>query len=162
MAARDGLLSAALTFSLSICSAVVLIGCNRGGSAKPLAQTTAAAAPATPADDDTQATAEPSQIELTDPRVALGESNLVSFAVKYRFTQGKPNKYYMCEISFPGTSNQGNKQMDSWELKSEGTIKDGIILSKPPVEKFSIRVLEADSPQNGYHPISNIVSGQVQ
>ena len=49
------------------------------------------------------------------------------FQVNYKFTQGGPTKHYLCEITFPGTANQGTKQMESWELKAEGTIRDGSI-----------------------------------
>ena len=105
---------------------------------------------------------EPGEIELSEPQVTFTEPNQVRFEVRYRFTKGKPDKYYMCEVSFPGTPNHGAKPMESWELKSEGVIKDGIVLSKPPVQTFEIRVSEADSPQNGYKPISNVVSGSVK
>ncbi|MCI0701431.1 MAG: hypothetical protein L0241_10155 [Planctomycetia bacterium] len=105
---------------------------------------------------------EPGEIELSDPQVTFTEPNQVRFEVRYRFTKGKPDKYYMCEVSFPGTMNHGAKPMESWELKSEGVIKDGITLSKPPVQTFEIRVSEADSPQKGYKTISNVVSGPVK
>jgi hypothetical protein len=105
---------------------------------------------------------EPGQIELSDPQVTFQEPNLVRFEVRYKFTKGRPSKFYLCEISFPDTPNHGAKPMQHWELKSEGIIKDGIILSKPPVQKFEIRVSEADSPQNGYKPNSNTVSGLVK
>jgi hypothetical protein len=104
----------------------------------------------------------PGQIELTDPKVTLEPPNLVRFQVQYKFTQGGPSKHYRCEISFPGTANQGVKQMESWELKPEGIIRDGIVLQTPPVEKFEIRVWEADSPQDGFHLISNVASGKVE
>jgi hypothetical protein len=104
---------------------------------------------------------EPGQIELTEPRVSFVPPDLVKFEVKYRFTQGGPSKYYLCEVSFPGTENQGAKPMDSWELNSEGVIRDGIRLAKPPVEAFEIRVSEAESPQAGYRLISNVASGTV-
>jgi hypothetical protein len=71
-------------------------------------------------------------------------------------------KYYLCEISFPDTPNHGTKPMEKWELKSEGTIRDGIVLSKPPVKTFEIRISEAWSPQDGYKKISNVLSGTVQ
>jgi hypothetical protein len=105
---------------------------------------------------------EPCEIELSDPKVTLAEPNTVRFEVHYRFTKGRPDKYYLCEISFPGTPNHGAKPMESWELKSEGVIKDEIVLSKPPVQTFEIRVSEAESPQNGYKMISNVVSGPVK
>lgn len=121
------------------------------------------AAPEEPAIETTSSgPTEPGQIELSDPQVTLVEPNQVRFEVRYKFTKGKPSKYYMCDISFPGTPNHGSKPMEKWELKSEGVIKDGIILSKPPVQTFEIRVSEADSPEKGYKPISNSVSGTVK
>lgn len=105
---------------------------------------------------------EPGEMELFDAKVTLEPSSIVRFEVHYRFTKGKPDKYYLCEISFPGTSNHGAKPMERWELKPEGVIKDGIILSRLPVQKYEIRVSEAESPQNGYKKISNVLSGTVQ
>src|SRR5262249_188829 len=105
---------------------------------------------------------EPGEIALSDPKVTLAEPNRVRFEVRYRFTKGKPDKYYLCEISFPGTPNHGAKPMESWELKSEGVIRDGIVLHKPPVQTFEIRVSEADSPQKGYKKISNVGRGGVE
>jgi hypothetical protein len=105
---------------------------------------------------------EPGEIELYDPQVTLGQDNRIRFEVHYRFTKGRPEKYYLCEISFPGTTNHGAKPMESWELKSEGIIKDGLLLHKPPVKTFEIRVSEADSPQDGYKKISNVVRGEVK
>ncbi|MCI0376206.1 MAG: hypothetical protein L0215_01235 [Gemmataceae bacterium] len=105
---------------------------------------------------------EPGQIQLSNPKVTLAEPNMVQFEVNYRFTKGKPEKYYLCEISFPGTQNHAVKPMDSRELKPEGVIKDGIVLFKPPVKTFEIRVSEADSPQNGYKIISNVIGGPVE
>ena len=95
------------------------------------------------------APSEPGEIELSDPIMTLQKPDRVQFEVKYRFTKGKPEKYYLCEISFPGTANHGAKPMESWELKPEGVIKDGIVLSKLPVQTFEIHVSEADSPRTG-------------
>jgi hypothetical protein len=120
-------------------------------------------APQTPAVEEIPSEpTEPGQIELSDPKVTFVAPNQVHFEVRYKFIKGKPSKYYMCEISFPGTPNHGAKPMERWELKSEGVIKDGLVLSKPPVQTFEIRVSEADSPQNGYKPISNTLSGSVK
>jgi hypothetical protein len=105
---------------------------------------------------------EPGEIELSEPKVTLDGPNRVRFEVRYRFVKGRPDKYYMCEISFPGTANHGSKPMESWELKPEGVIKDGIVLSKPPVKTFEIRVSEASSPQDGYKKISNVAKGVVE
>jgi hypothetical protein len=105
---------------------------------------------------------EPGEMELSEPKVTFSPPNRVRFEVRYRFTKGRPDKYYLCEVTFPGTSNHAAKPMESWELKPAGVIKDTIILSNPPVEKFEVRVSEAESPQNGYKNISNVVSGPVQ
>ena len=105
---------------------------------------------------------EPGQIELSDPKVTFTAPNQVRFEVRYKFTKGKPVKHYLCEISFPGTTNIGAKPMTSWELKSEGVIKDGIELTEPPVKTFEIRLMEAVSPDEGYKLISNVVSGEVK
>jgi hypothetical protein len=137
---------------LLVSVAVLLAGCG------PRA---AAPSPAV-AQDSPPVSTEPGAIELSDPVVTFTEPNKVRFEVRYRFTKGRPEKYYLCEISFPGTPNHGAKPMESWELKSEGVIKDGIVLTKPPVQTFEIRVSEADSPQNGYNLISNVIRGPVR
>jgi hypothetical protein len=110
-----------------------------------------------------QASPAAGEVELSDPKVALlkGE-DLVEFKVKYRFTKGRPDKHYSCNISFPGTANHGVKQIESWELQSEGVIHDRIKLSEPGVKTFEITMLETPSPQEGYQKISNVVSGSVE
>src|SRR5438067_386139 len=113
--------------SLFAAAALVFSGCGQPTRA-PLA-TVAQAAPVS---------TEPGEIELSEPKVTFTPPNRVRFEVHYRFTKGKPDKYYLCEVSFPGTTNHAAKPMESWELKSEGVIRDGIILSKPPVEQFEI------------------------
>jgi hypothetical protein len=104
----------------------------------------------------------PGEIELSDAKATLVDGKIVQFEVRYRFTKGKPDKYYSCDISFPGTPNHGVRMMSSWELKTEGVLKDGIVLSKPPVKSFEIQMSEAVSPQDGYKKISNVVSGTVE
>ncbi|MBN9119616.1 MAG: hypothetical protein J0I06_10750 [Planctomycetes bacterium] len=131
----------------------ITLGAGCGQKAGPLPTVTADAA---------AVSTEPGRIELTDPVVTFTEPNLVRFEVKYRFTQGRPDKYYLCEVTFPGTPNTGMKPMSSWELKPEGVIKDGIVLTKPPVTTFAIKVSEATSPQAGFTPCSNVVSGDVK
>jgi hypothetical protein len=127
-------------------------GCGpRGGNSTPTQVFAVEQAPSTPG-----------EIELSDAKATLVDGNIVKFEVHYRFTQGKPDKYYSCEVSFPGTPNHGVRMMSSWELKPEGEIKDGIVLSKPPVKSFEIHMSEAVSPQDGYKKISNVVSGRVE
>ncbi|HEY7154881.1 MAG TPA: hypothetical protein VH575_13040 [Gemmataceae bacterium] len=104
----------------------------------------------------------PGEIELSDPKVVFVEPDFVQVEVKYRFTKGQPDKYYMCDVAFPGTTNHGVKPMQSWQLKSEGVIRDKFQLSKPGAKTFEIHVSETDSPQLGYKKISNVVSGSIQ
>ncbi len=52
--------------------------------------------------------------------------------------------------------------MNSWHLKTEGAIRDKVVLSEPPVKSFEIQLSEAVSPQDGYKQSSNVVSGPVQ
>ena len=132
---------------------VAVLGVGCGQRAEPLPTVVADAGPVS---------TEPGRIELYEPVVTFTEPNLVRFEVKYRFTQGRPDKYYLCEVAFPGTPNTGMKPMSSWELKPEGVIRDGIVLTKPPVTTFAIKVSETTSPQSGYTPCSNVVSGDVK
>jgi len=104
----------------------------------------------------------PGEIELSEPKVAFVEPDLVQVEVKYRFTKGQPDKYYSCDITFPGTRNRGVKPMLSWELKPEGVIRDKFQLSKPGAKTFEISMSETESPQSGYTKISNVVSGPIQ
>jgi hypothetical protein len=104
----------------------------------------------------------PSQIHLSDARVSRVGPKLVEFEVKYRFTQGRPDKYYSCDVSFPGTPNLGVKRMESWELRPEGMIRDRIELSRPGVKTFAIHLSEATSPREAYKKVSNVVTGPVQ
>ena len=109
----------------------------------------------------------PSEIELSDPKVSLrepaarDERAVVLFEVKYRFTKGGPHRYYSCDIAFPGTPNHGAKNMQGWELKAEGVIKDGIELRKLPVTSFEFYISEAPSPQGPFKRISNVVKGSM-
>jgi hypothetical protein len=104
----------------------------------------------------------PGRIELFDPKVTLVEPNLVQFEVKYRFTQGRPDKYYSFDVFFPGTNNHGVKTIDSWELKPEGVIRDGIELRHPGAKTFEIYMSETTSPQLGYKKFSNVLTGEIQ
>lgn len=131
---------------------VLIVGCS-----KPTAAPTTAAVPTTK-----PVSAGPAEIELSEPKVTFEAPDLVRFEVRYRFTKGAPEKYYMCDISFPGTKNHGTKPMLGNQLKSEGVIKDSLNLFAPPVKTFEIRVSEAEVPMEGYKLISNVVSGTVK
>lgn len=119
------------------------------------------AAPAVTAQEKPTST-EPGEMELFEPKATFAPMNRVRIEVRYRFTKGRPDKYYLWEISFPGTTNHGARPMDSWELKPEGVFRDVVQLTNAPVEKFEIRCSEAESPHNGYKIISNVGIGKVQ
>ena len=104
----------------------------------------------------------PSEIELSDPKAVLLKGDIVQIEVKYHFTKGQPDKYYSCDVTFPGTSNRGVKPMMSWELTSEGVIRDKFQFSKPGAKIVEIFMSETTSPQNGYKKISNVVRSPIQ
>lgn len=104
----------------------------------------------------------PSEIELSEPKVTLVEPTRVEFEIKYRFTKGRPDKNYSCEIFFPGTPNHAVRLMESWELKPEGTIRDGVVLTNPPVTTFDIHMSEAPTARERYTKVSNVLSGPVK
>lgn len=131
---------------------VPALGCSRPAAA-PEPAVEAAGEPASK---------EPGAIELSDPKATFTPPNMVEFEVHYRFTKGKPEKHYRCDVTFPGTENIGIRELMDWEMQPEGVIRDGITVSNPPVTKFEIRLSEADSPDAGYHLISNVASGTVK
>ena len=109
-----------------------------------------------------QAPSAPGEIELSDPKVTLVEPTRVRFEVQYRFTRGQPDRYYACDIAFPGTPNHGIRQMEAWELKPQGVIRDTVELSRPGVKTFTIQMSESLSPREAYQKNSNVVSGPVR
>ncbi len=105
----------------------------------------------------------PGEIELSDPMVTLSAPKRVQFEVKYRFTRGQPDRYYACDISFPGTPNHGVRLIEAWELKPEGgVIRDTVELSHPGAKTFAIQMSESLSPREVYKKNSNLVSGPIQ
>lgn len=141
--------------------AAALAGCSPRIATPPPVPTTTEVAVAedTPTPD---LEPQPNEIVLTEPKATLVDRTLVQFEVKYRFSQGRPDKYYSCEVVFPGTKNRARKMMDSWELKKEGVIKDGIRLAEPAAKTFEMHITEATSPRETYRKISNVVSGNLQ
>jgi hypothetical protein len=131
------------------------------GVAIGLAGCSPAAAPVATPERQRPVSAEPSEVELSNPKLTHVAPDRLRFEVSYRFVKGVAGKSYMCELSFPESSNQRMKPMEWWELKPEGVIKDEIRADFPLGKKFEIRLSEAESPQDGYHKISNVVSGEV-
>lgn len=136
---------------LCVAISLLITACSQQPTARPIAVA-----------QPTPVSTEPGQVELSDAKATLAPQNRVRIEVRYRFTKGKPDKYYLCEITFPGTTNVGARPLDSWELKPEGVFQDVVQLNKPPVETFEIRFSEAESPQNGYKMISNVAAGKVE
>lgn len=145
---------------------VILLGAPVGCESKParppaspvaLPSGRAAAAP-----DTMSKPPERGAVELVDAKATLDDLNVVNFEIQYRFTAGSPTKFYLCTIAFPGTDQWGVKPLESYEMSSEGVITTGIEVGENPVEAFEITLSEADSPDQGYHLISNTLRGSVQ
>lgn len=146
-------------------SLLFLVFLVAGGCSRRVAESTIPAEPTVPIQEAVEVTdidLKPNEIVLSEPRITLIDPTLIQFEVKYRFSQGGPDKFYSCEVQFPGTKNRGRKLMDSWELKKEGIIKDGIRLAESGVTSYEIHITEATSPRETYHKISNVLSGKVQ
>ena len=68
----------------------------------------------------------------------------------------------MLNLGFPGTSIAGQKPMDSWEVKPEGTIKTGLPVADIEAMSYEVTFSEADSPDRGYTIISNKFAGVIE
>jgi hypothetical protein len=123
----------------------------------------AAAPPPAPIVVTAPADPTPGAVELSDAVVTLAEPGVARFEVKYRFTKGRPDKFYACHVSFPGTPNRAVKSMQHWQLKAEGgVIRDAIALAQPGVTTFEITLAEAPTGQDPYTTISNVARGTVR
>lgn len=105
---------------------------------------------------------EPGEVLLKDATAIVNEQGILRFQIDYEFTSGKPSKFYICEITFPGTSQLRVKSFSPGELKSEGTITTAFETGEAPMETFSMTLSEADSPHLGYDKISNTLTGTVE
>jgi hypothetical protein len=128
-------------------------GCNQQANAPE---------PVSVVPQDVTAKLETGEIELFDAKVSLVQPNMAQFEVSYRFIKGRPNKYYLCNVSFPGTANVGKKTLMNWELKDEGVIRDRLQLRQKGAKSFEIFMAETTSPQAGYKKISNVAAGPVE
>ncbi len=100
------------------------------------------------------------QVELSDPKVRVDKDGVCWFEVKYKFVSGKLGEHYQLTLDFPGTANACVKTIAGWQLGgAEGTIKDGIPLQEQPVSEYQFVFSEAQVPQDGYTPISNVLKG---
>jgi hypothetical protein len=104
----------------------------------------------------------PAEVELYDPKVYFRDAEVVMFEVKYRLTKGKLDKFYECQIAFPGTPNAGIKDMSRSELRAEGVIRDGVRLYKLPVMSYEISLSEGRSSRGPWKKISNVLRGTIQ
>jgi hypothetical protein len=105
---------------------------------------------------------EPTEIELSNATATFEAPNVVRLLVDYRFVKGGPRNFYCAQIEFPGTENVGVKYMEGWELQDSGVLKSGLVLKTLDVKEFKVQITEALLPQDGYKPISNVVTGQVE
>lgn len=103
----------------------------------------------------------PGKIEISSADVTMLEDS-ARFKVHYKFLEGGPSKYYMCTFEFPGTQKKGLKPLDAWEMKPEGDIVAGVELGEESLTEFTVRLAEADSPDQGYRDNSNIYSGKIE
>jgi hypothetical protein len=106
--------------------------------------------------------AQASEIELTDPKARFEAPDVVRLEVAYRFVKGAPRNFYCAEVEFPGTENVGRKFMESWELKDSGVLTSGMVVNASDLTEFTVRITEALLPQDGYSPISNVVTGKIE
>ncbi|QDS87267.1 hypothetical protein EC9_14450 [Rosistilla ulvae] len=130
---------------------VPLLGCESESKPTTNQETVSAAAEPT----------EESRVELHDLKAWFEEPNICYFEVQYEFVAGKPSHSYRVEIAFPGTDNAGAKEMASWELKTSGKIRDGIIVHSMPIREVTVKMTEAFAPQQGYHAISDELSAAI-
>ena len=104
----------------------------------------------------------PGVVELSNAVARMTDDNVIRFEIPYKFVSGSLKKFFVCEIEFPGTTDKGVKQIDSWDIAQEGIVTTGIQVSSPDVKTFSITMSEAESPDQGFKVISNTLTGEVQ
>lgn len=111
---------------------------------------------------DDESPPERSSVELPAATAVLEDGGIVRFDIEYRFKSGHPRGFYLFNMAFPGTENNGVKPMDASELKTEGTVTTRIEVGDAPVDAYEITMSEADSPDQGYFLISETLTGNVQ
>lgn len=109
------------------------------------------------------APAEKTEVELSDAQVSVTPEGILKFKVKYKFVKGRPALNYVCILNLPGTSNQGQKPLQNWELQQTGNIQGTIELQslEPRIREFELTLGEAEVPQSGYQTVSNKLTGEV-
>lgn len=103
----------------------------------------------------------PGRIEITDASVKIDQENVARIQVKYKFVEGAPTKFYQCLFTFPGTEKTALKPLESWEMKPEGIIVTGTEAGEHKLDEFTVQFSEADSPDQGFHPNSELFKGKV-
>lgn len=105
---------------------------------------------------------EPGKIEITDVKFRIDQNNEVHFNIDYSFTSGEPNKHYMVTFLFSPMEFRKEKPMHAWELKKQGVITTRFEIENEQWNDFTIVVSEADSPDQGYEPISNTFASKLR
>lgn len=133
------------------CLTVFITGCTGGKSDIENARTSEAVA----------LPYEPAEVELGVPTTSFQAPDIVRVEIPYKFITGSPVAHYGCEVKFLDSEFTGFKAMEAWELKNEGVIRDGFQIGRAPKGAFEVVFTEAESPDRGYHPISKVVTGQI-
>jgi hypothetical protein len=105
------------------------------------------------------ADAGPSVVELQKADAFVDGEGIARFEIHYEFTSGAPTRHYMCKIVFPNIDRTFAKFMSASELRQEGSFKTAIEAGETPPESFEVVLSEAESPDAGFHPISNTLAG---
>ena len=130
---------------------VAIAGCTHGESNVQSAQSTTA----------TVAPYEPAEVELGVPTAYFEAPDIVRVEIPYKFVVGGPVAHYACEVKFLDSGFIGTKSLEAWELKIEGVIRDGFVIGNEPKGAFEVVFTEAESPDQGFHPISKVATGRV-
>lgn len=104
---------------------------------------------------------ERAEVELGEPTATFQAPDIIRVEIPYKFVVGAPVAHYGCEVKFLDPDFTGLKYLQAWELKNEGVIRDGFVIGAEPKGAFEVVFTEAESPDQGYHPISKVVTGQL-
>lgn len=104
----------------------------------------------------------PSVVELQKVDAIVDREGIVRLQIHYKFTSGAPTRHYLCKIRFPDIDRTIAKFMSAGELSREGAFKAAIEAGETPPESYEVVLSEAESPDAGFDPISNTLTGAFQ
>lgn len=143
---------------LMLAGIVLIVGCRGEPSAsspgtKSESADTKAAAAADPG---------PSVVELRKADAFIDKERIARLEIHYSFSSGSPTKHYLCKIRFPNVDRTIAKFMAASELSQAGAFKTAIEAGEIPPDSYEIVLSEAESPDAGFYPVSNTLSGAFQ